>query len=155
MLAFAILTTTGLHISWGRQVGKRVRILLADDFAEWRVRVRSVLQTNAGLQVIGEACNGLEAVQKASALRPDIILLDIGMPVLNGIEAAIQIREASPGTRVIFVTQNNDAEIRTAAFAIGAEQYLLKANAARELLPAIEAALLADDYPAMPGDCSA
>ena len=120
---------------------KQVRILVADDFAEWRVRVRSVLQTNPELHVIGEACNGLEAVQKASALRPDIILLDIGMPVLNGIEAAAQIRQASPATRVIFVTLNDDEGIWTAAFLAGAEQYLLKTNVASELLPAVEASV--------------
>ena len=124
-----------------KQENPPLRILVADDFAEWRVRIHSILQSNPQLQVIGEACNGLQAVQKAAELLPDIVLLDIGMPILNGIEAAIQIREVSPGTRVIFVTQENDSDIRTAALAAGAEQYLVKANAARELLPAVEAAL--------------
>ena len=119
----------------------RLRILVADDFAEWRVRIHSILQPNPQLQVIGEACNGLQAVQKAAELLPDIVLLDIGMPILNGIEAAIQIREVSPDTRVIFVTQENDSDLRTAALDAGAEQYLVKANAAKELLPAVEAAL--------------
>ena len=118
-----------------------LRILVADDFEEWRVRIHSILQPNPKLQVIGEACDGLQAVQKAAELLPDIVLLDIGMPILNGIEAAIQIREVSPDTRVIFVTQENDSDMRTAALAAGAEQYLVKANAAKELLPAVEAAL--------------
>jgi DNA-binding NarL/FixJ family response regulator len=118
-----------------------LRILVVDDFAEWRVRIHSILQSNPQLQVIGEACNGLQAVQKAAELLPDVVLLDIGMPILNGIEAAIQIREVSPDTRVIFVTQENDSELRTAAIAAGAEQYLVKANAAKDLLPAVEAAL--------------
>lgn len=116
-----------------------LRILVVDDFAEWRVRVRSMLQARPTWQVIGEACDGLEAVQRTTELQPDIVLLDIGMPILNGIEAAKRIRQDSPGSRIIFVTQENDADIRTEALATGAEGYLLKANAMSELLPAVEA----------------
>ena len=86
-------------------------------------------------------CDGLQAVEKATQLRPDIALLDIGMPNLNGIEAAKRIRQASPGSRIIFVTHDGDQEVRMAALATGAEAYLLKANAWSELLPAIDAAL--------------
>lgn len=99
------------------------------------------LNPNPYLKVIGGACNGLEAVQMASELRPDIVLLDIGMPILNGIEAAIRIRQSCPHARLIFVTQENDAEIRTAALAVGAERYVMKADAASELLPAVQAAV--------------
>ena len=116
-----------------------LRILVVDDFAEWRVRVRSMLQARPEWKVIGEACDGLEAVQRTTELQPDIVLLDIGMPLLNGIEAAKRIRQDSPSSRIIFVTQENDADIRTEALATGAEGYLLKANAMRELLPALEA----------------
>ena len=118
-----------------------IRILVADDFSEWRVRLRSILQARPEWQVIGEACDGLDAVHKTTELRPDVVLLDIGMPGLNGIEAAKQIRRASPSTKVIFVTQENDAEVRTEALAAGAEGYLLKTNLTRELLSAVEAAL--------------
>lgn len=116
-----------------------LRILVVDDFAEWRVRVRSMLQARPEWKVIGEACDGLEAVQRTTELQPDIVLLDIGMPLLNGIEAAKRIRQDSPSSRIIFVTQENDADIRTEALATGAEGYLLKANAMNELLPAVEA----------------
>jgi DNA-binding NarL/FixJ family response regulator len=87
------------------------------------------------------------AVQKATELSPDFVLLDIGMPIMNGIEAAKRIRQASPASRIIFVTQEDDADIRIAALAI-AEGYLLKSNAASELLPAIDAALADATMPA-------
>ena len=118
-----------------------LRILVADDFEEWRVRVRLLLRARPEWRVICEACDGLQAVQKTEELRPDIILLDIGMPILNGIEAAKRIRRGSPTTRIIFVTQDGDPDVRISALATGADAYVLKANAANELLPAIDAAL--------------
>jgi DNA-binding NarL/FixJ family response regulator len=118
-----------------------LRILVADDFAEWRGRVRSILQTRPEWRVIGEACNGLEAVQRTTELHPDIVVLDIGMPILDGLEAAKRIRRDSPSSRIIFVTQEGDEDIRTAALATGAEGYLLKVDAMTELLPAVEASL--------------
>jgi len=117
------------------------RILLVDDSDQWRLVERSIVQAIPGFCVIGEARNGLEAIEQSSKLSPDIVLLDIGMPLLNGIDAAQQIRKDSPSSRVVFVTQDHDAEIRDAALATGAEGFLLKANAVRELLPAVEAAL--------------
>jgi DNA-binding NarL/FixJ family response regulator len=75
-------------------------------------------------------------------LLPDIVVLDIGMPALNGIEAAKRIRQDSPTSKIIFLTQNNDEDIRLEALATGAEAYLLKANAGSEFLPSVEAALL-------------
>lgn len=115
---------------------KQIRILVADDFAEWRVQVRSILQRRPEWQVV-EAHDGLQAVQKAIELHPDIVLLDIAMPFLNGIEAAKRIRKGSPGSRLIFLTQDNDAEVRAAALATSAERYLLKSSAGNELLPAM------------------
>ena len=100
-----------------------------------------MVQWRSEWQVICEVCDGLQAVEKAAELRPDIVLLDIGMPTLNGIEAAKRIRQGSPGSRIIFVTQDNDEDVRMAALATGAEAYLVKANAGSELLPAIDAAL--------------
>lgn len=130
-----------------------LRILVVDDFAEWRVRVRSMLQARPEWQVIGEACDGLEAVQQTTELRPDVVLLDIGMPFLNGIDAAKRIRRDSPSSRIIFVTQEDDAEIRTEALATGAKGYLLKANAMNELLSAVEASSPnAHDARALPCD---
>jgi DNA-binding NarL/FixJ family response regulator len=118
-----------------------IRVLVADDYPPWRGLVCSMLQKAPGFQVIGEVSDGLEAVQKATELRPDIVLLDIGMPVLNGIDAAKKIGEASPRSRIIFLTQNDDCEVRSAALATRAEGYVLKARAASDLQPAITTAL--------------
>jgi len=93
------------------------------------------------MQVIGEASDGLEAVQKAQQLQPDLILLDIGLPSLNGIEAALRIKEVSPGSRILFVSENSSQEIVERALSTGAGGYIIKSDAAGELLPAVEAVL--------------
>jgi len=81
-------------------------------------------------------------VLKAAELRPDIVLLDIGMPALNGIQAAEKIRQTTPGSKIVFLTQDNDTELRrAAAFSTGAEGYVLKTNAVTDLFPAIATAL--------------
>jgi DNA-binding NarL/FixJ family response regulator len=119
----------------------RVRILLADDHDGWRDQVRLILRTRPHWQIVSDACDGLDAVRKAAELRPDVVLLDVGMPYLNGIEAAIKIRRNSPDSRVVFVTLNYDRDVVSAALEAGARGYVLKTTAATELLPAIEAAL--------------
>jgi DNA-binding NarL/FixJ family response regulator len=123
-----------------------VRILVVDDFAPWRHSVRSILQRHAELQLVGEVADGLEAVQKAEELQPDLILLDIGLPTLDGIEAAKQIRQLVPGTKILFLTLNSDADVVRAALDTGAKGYVLKADAGSELWPAIEAALRSDQF---------
>jgi len=84
-----------------------VRILVVDDFEPWRQQVCSILQTQPEFQVVAEAADGLEAVQKAQKLKPDLILLDIGLPNLDGLEAANRIRQAASATAIIFLTQNS------------------------------------------------
>ena len=118
----------------------KIHILIADDFAEWRARVREILRERPEWQIV-DACDGLEALQKAAELRPDIVLLDVGMPVLNGIEAAKKIREVAPDSTILFATENSDEDVKAAALATGARGYLLKRNAGTQLLPAIETAL--------------
>jgi two-component system response regulator NreC len=120
-----------------------VRILLADDFAPWRSQVRSFLQSETKWKIVFEACDGLEAVQKTVELRPDIVLLDISMPGLNGIEAASRIRQLSPDSRIIILTQNADDDLMSAALQAGALAYVLKAEMTTELIPAVQTALRA------------
>jgi DNA-binding NarL/FixJ family response regulator len=118
------------------------QIMLVDDFKPWRLKLRSILEAIPGVRVVGEASDAFEAIEKATQLLPDIVLLDIGMPLLNGLEAAPRIRRASPRSKIIFLTQEHDSEVRNAALAAGADGYLLKSRVAAELRPAINSALL-------------
>ena len=97
-----------------------VKILLVDDFVRWHQVVRSLLQPNAELQVISEATNGLEAVEKALELQPDLVLLDIGLPVMNGIEVARHICGVAPSLKIVFLTENSDRAVMKAAMSTGA-----------------------------------
>jgi DNA-binding NarL/FixJ family response regulator len=123
-----------------------VRILVVDDFEPWRRQVCSILQTRAELRVVAEAADGLEAVQKAQELKPDLILLDIGLPNLNGLEAANRIREVAPGSAIIFLTQNRDKDMVRAAWSTGAQGYILKIDAGSELIAAVSGVLEGDDF---------
>jgi DNA-binding NarL/FixJ family response regulator len=123
-----------------------VRVLVVDDFEPWRQQVCSILQTLPELSVVAEAADGLEAVQKAQELKPDLILLDMGLPNLNGIEAASRIRLVAPDAAIIFLTQNSDKDIVRAALSTGARGYVLKTDAGKELLSAVARILGGDDF---------
>jgi DNA-binding NarL/FixJ family response regulator len=120
---------------------KSVQVLVVDDYEPWRRFVSTTLQKQLTLQVIGEAVDGLEAVQKAQQLQPDLILLDIGLPTLNGIEAARRIRELSPKSKILLVSENRSWDIVEEALRTGAGGYVVKSDAAGELLPAVNAVL--------------
>lgn len=115
------------------------RILIADSFEPWRRYVRSTLEKCVGFQIVGEARNGWEAVQKAIELKPDLVLLNIALGNLNGVQAAKQISKAIPGVKLLFATQVVDQEIMTEVLSNGAHGYIWKMDAERELLPAIRA----------------
>jgi CheY-like chemotaxis protein len=112
-----------------------------DDYAPFRQWVRSLFQKLPHLQVIGEVSDGPEAVQKARELWPDLILLDIGLPTLNGIEAARRIRELSPTSKILFVSENRSWDRAKVALDSGASGYVVKSDAGSDLLPAIESVL--------------
>jgi DNA-binding NarL/FixJ family response regulator len=120
---------------------REIRILVAEDFLDWRIRIRSILEAVPEWKIVFEASDRAEALEKAAELLPDIVLLDIGLPRLNGIEAAKQIQQNSPDSEIIFVTSDGDRDVRKSAMETGAEGYVLKADAERELVPAIAAAL--------------
>jgi two-component system, NarL family, response regulator NreC len=116
------------------------RLVIVDDHEVARRGIRSVLSANPDLEIVGETADGEEAVEKARNLHPDIILLDIGLPGISGIEAARRIREISPETRVVFVSQHDSIRMAEDAFDMGAFCYVVKSDAGRDLLAAIEAA---------------
>jgi DNA-binding NarL/FixJ family response regulator len=123
-----------------------VTVLLVDDFAPFRAVVSSLLGEKPKLQIVAEASDGLEAVEKSRQLQPDLILLDICLPKLNGIRAAEQIREVAPHSKIIFVTQDNSAETAKKAIALGAMGYVVKAKAGSELLKAIDLVLQGEQF---------
>jgi DNA-binding NarL/FixJ family response regulator len=118
-----------------------VRMLVVDDFEPFRQFVCSTVGTESDLQVVCEVSDGLEAVQKAEELKPDLILLDIELPSLNGIDAARQILKVAPQSKILFVSQESSAEVVQESLALGARGYLVKVDAGRELLVALRAVL--------------
>jgi DNA-binding NarL/FixJ family response regulator len=117
------------------------RVLVVDDYEPWRHFVSAALRSQPELEIIGQVSDGAEAVRQARELRPDLILLDIGLPTINGIEAARRIRECTPQSKILFVSENRSPDIAEEALATGAGGYLVKSYASSELLPAIKAVL--------------
>ncbi len=114
-------------------------ILIADDHAVVRRGLRALLETQPEWRVCGEADNGREAVQKAQQLQPDLVILDISMPELNGLDATIQILEAVPQARILILTMHSNEELIEATVKAGAKGYLLKSDAERDLIAAVNA----------------
>ena len=132
---------------WRVTLGRRkIRILVVDDFEPWRDFACSTVKKVPSLELVAQVSDGLEAVQKSKELQPDLILLDIGLPLLNGIKAALRIRDVSPASKIVFVTENHDRDIAEEAFRTGATGYVIKSTAARELLPALDAVLHGDRF---------
>jgi DNA-binding NarL/FixJ family response regulator len=118
-----------------------MRVLVVEDFAPFWQFIRSRLAERPDVQVIGEVADGLEAVQKAELLEPDLVLLDIGLPTLNGMEAARQMRKLVPASKIIFVSQESSSEVVQEALNLGAWGYVVKTKAATDLLAAVDAFL--------------
>jgi DNA-binding NarL/FixJ family response regulator len=118
----------------------RIRVLLADDHAIVREGVRAVLALADDIEVVGEASNGAEAVAACRRLTPHVVLLDVAMPGLGGLEAALEIRKEQPDTRIIVLTQYEDREYIRRFLAVGVSGYVLKRTSASELVSAIRAA---------------
>jgi len=121
------------------QLNAPIRILVVDDFEPYRHSICSMIRQRPDLTVLAEIQDGLEAVRQAGILQPDLILLDIGLPLLNGIEAARQIAKIASTARIIFLTQESSAEVVHEALALGAWGYVIKAQAGTDLLAAVGA----------------
>jgi DNA-binding NarL/FixJ family response regulator len=123
-----------------------MQILVVDDFEPYRHLVVSLLDKNPSLQVVGEASDGLDAVAKARQLRPDLILMDIGLPKLNGLEAARRILRILPESKIVFLTQEISSEFVQAAFKLGASGYVIKQQAKKDLSLAVIAVLQGSQF---------
>jgi DNA-binding NarL/FixJ family response regulator len=126
--------------------GSTARIIVVDDYDPFRRFICSTLRKRPELQIVGEVSDGLEAVQKAEELQPDLIVLDIGLPSLNGIEAARRIRKLSPKSKILFVSQESSDDVVQEALALGALGYIVKADAGKELLTAVNTVLRGDRF---------
>jgi len=118
-----------------------VRILVVDDFEAWRRSIVSIIADDPELQVIHEASDGVEAVQMCQELQPDLVVLDVGLPKLSGLEAARQIRIVSPDSKILFLSVIPSQYVMREALRIGAAGYITKEDALRDLLPAVRAAV--------------
>ena len=116
-----------------------VRILVADDHQVVRTGLRTLLESKAGWKVCGEATQGREAVQKVAELKPDVAVLDIAMPILNGVEATRQIRKLSPATAILILSMHDSELLVQEVLEAGARGYILKDDADRNLIAAVEA----------------
>lgn len=118
---------------------KPIRLLVVDDYGPWREWLRSKLCDSDRFQIVEEADDGYDALAKARNLNPDLVLLDIGMPGLSGIETASLLRDAVPKVKIIFLSQDDDSDLVWTALHDGASGYVLKTEAESDLLPSIKA----------------
>lgn len=123
-----------------------VKVLLVDDHAVVRDGIRARLESSAGFEVVGEAVNGREALQKVEELNPDVVLMDISMPVMNGMDAAMQLREKFPDTKVIILTMHEHKEYIQGVIRCGAQGYIVKDVSAQEMISAIKTVMGGETY---------
>ena len=151
MMAWEIRLTPGqpskeAELEWKAFAMPLTRVLLVDDHEIARRGIRSVLTSDASLAVVSEAADGEEAVKRTEELRPDIILLDITLPGISGIQAARRIRTVSPESRIIFLSQHDSIQIAKDALSVGAQGYVVKSDAGRDLLKAIQTVLEGETF---------
>jgi DNA-binding NarL/FixJ family response regulator len=126
--------------------GSLIPVLVVDDYEPFRAFVRATLSTRPELKIIGEVSDGLEAIRKAEELEPALIVLDIGLPGLNGLEVARRIRKLLPTSTILFLSQESSVDVVQEALSLGALGFVIKAHAARDLLVAVEAVLCNEQF---------
>lgn len=119
-----------------------IRVLVVDDYAPWRELVISTFRTRENIKIVAEACDGLSAIGKTLEFHPDVVVLDVGLPDMTGIEVARRILQSAPHTRILFLTEDTTEANVSEALRLGARAYVVKSSAARDLLPALDAVLL-------------
>ncbi len=117
----------------------KIRVMLVDDHALFREGMRALLQSSSDIEIVGEATNGKEAIEKVSQLSPEVVLMDIAMPVMGGVEATRRIRKDNPEIGVLVLTQYEDSEYILSMLKAGAKGYIAKTATAAELVAAIRA----------------
>jgi len=121
-------------------------ILVVDDFLPWQHFVAVMLQREIDMQIISTAVDGLEAIRKAKEIKPHLILMDLSLPGINGIDTTRQIRIDSPSSRVLFLSEHRDSDLIRAAFGVGACGYVLKSDSNPDLILGIRAVLLGQPF---------
>ena len=127
-----------------------IRVLVVEDFPAFRRFITSTLGERRDLHIIGVASDGPEGVQKAVELKPDLILMDIGLPTMNGIEAAQQIRQLVPAAKIVFLSQESSADVIQLALSTGALGYVVKSKAGSQLIRALDAVNLGKQFVSSP-----
>jgi DNA-binding NarL/FixJ family response regulator len=127
-----------------------IRVLVVEDFPAFRRFITSALGGRRDLLIIGVASDGPEGVQKAVELKPDLVLLDIGLPTMNGIEAARQIRQLVPAAKIVFLSQESSADVIQLALSTGALGYVVKSKAGSQLIRALDAVNLGKQFVSNP-----
>ena len=118
-----------------------IRVLVVDDSARWQLAILKRIETESDLKIVAQAGDGSQAVQKAAALQPDIVVMDLALPLMSGLEATRRIRSTSPNSKVLFLSQHGSQDFIDAAYNAGACGYILKSDAASDLIAGIRAIL--------------
>jgi DNA-binding NarL/FixJ family response regulator len=121
------------------EASKSLRVLLCDDMQQIRLVLRTEMSLESDLEVVGEATNGVEAIELARESQPDVVILDLTMPVMDGLEALPRIREAAPLARVIMLSAHGTSDMKAKAVAAGASRYIEKTATTREIVDAVRA----------------
>jgi DNA-binding NarL/FixJ family response regulator len=134
---------TGVRV---KEIDRRIRILIADGYPAIRKCVRSTLEEHSRFEVCGEVEDGAEAIEEALRLKPDVIVLDVSMPVLDGFEAARKIKASLPETAIVILSSSTDQRFIDEAKKVGARAYVAKSELGKALVKAIETAVLGGDF---------